>query len=280
MITHTRKVLHGALIRAANLVERPGNAVPQPVTHEPSEDAQPAPHDLGEETRTLWERVQSRTMTSVYRIDALRQAVEYIEANAIPGDIVECGVWRGGSIMAVALTLSRLGARRALWLYDTFCGMPPPGPQDKDFEGRSAADLMAEQAPETSPIWALNSLEDVRAGMAEVGYPRDLVRYVVGPVESTIPDRVPDRIALLRLDTDWFTSTHHELVHLWPRLAVDGILIIDDYGYWRGAKKAVDQYFREAGLYPFLHRIDETGRLVIKTHALIDSAPDGTFATE
>jgi len=201
MITNARKVLHSALIRAAGFMDGPARPNAQSTKHDPSERAPSSAHDLSNETRTLWERVQSRTMTSVYRIDALRQAVEYVEANVILGDIVECGVWRGGSMMAVALTLARLGARRSLWFYDTFSGMPPPGPEDEDFEGRSAADLMAEQIPETSPIWALNSLEDVRAGMAEVGYPPDLVRYVVGPVESTIPDRVPDRIALLRLDT-------------------------------------------------------------------------------
>jgi hypothetical protein len=100
--------------------------------------------------------------------------------------------------------------------------------------------------------------------MIETGYQQDLVRYVVGPVESTIPRFSPDKIAVLRLDTDWFTSTYHELLHFWPRIVTNGVMIIDDYGYWAGARKAVDQYFREVGLHPFLHRIDDTGRLIIK----------------
>jgi O-methyltransferase len=219
---------------------------------------------LDHDTEILWDQVRSRTMTTIYRIDALRKSVEYIQANSIPGDIVECGVWRGGSIMAAGLTLLKLGAKRPLWLYDTFSGMPPPGPEDKDFQGRTAAELMASQAPDTSLIWARNSLDDVKAGMKEIGYPQDLIKYVVGPVESTIPASIPEKIALLRLDTDWFSSTYHELLHLWDRIATNGILIIDDYGDWAGAKMAVDQYFREIGIHPFFHRIDGTGRLIIK----------------
>jgi hypothetical protein len=178
--------------------------------------------------------------------------------------MVECGVWRGGSMMAAALTLLRLGTTRRLWLYDTFAGMTTPGPDDKDFQGRSAADLMAATEPETSRIWGKSTLADVQAALADTGYPAEQLELVVGPVESTIPSRIPDRIAVLRLDTDWYASTYHELVHLWPRLVRGGILIVDDYGDWQGAKKAVDQYFAEAGLRPFLHRIDGTARLVIK----------------
>jgi len=254
MITTVRKLLRRGLARAERFVE------PRSELSDQGADQ----HDLDQETRVLWNQVQSRTMTSIYRIDALRQAVEYIEANSIPGDIVECGVWRGGSMMAVGLTLLRLRARRSLWLFDTFSGMPPPGPEDKDFRGQSAAELMAAQNPDTSHVWARSSLDDVKAAMIEIGYQQDLVRYVVGPVESTIPGCLPDKIALLRLDTDWFTSTYHELLHLWPRLVPNGVMIIDDYGYWAGARKAVDQYFREVGLHPFLHRIDDTARLIIK----------------
>jgi hypothetical protein len=220
--------------------------------------------ELAEETMKLWAAVKTRTMTSVLRIDALRSALEYIEANSILGDIVECGVWRGGSMMAVALTLLRLGGVRALWLYDTFSGMPPPEAVDKDFRGIAAASLLAKEPPDTSWIWAKSALDDVKAGMAETRYPQGEIRYVVGTVEATLPERMPEKIALLRLDTDWFSSTYHELIHLWPKISPGGILIIDDYGYWVGARKAVDQFFDEIKCKPFLHRIDDTGRLIIK----------------
>jgi O-methyltransferase len=216
------------------------------------------------ETRVLWDRVRSRTMTSIERVDALRTSVEYIQENSISGDIVECGVWRGGSMMVVALTLLRLRETRRLWLYDTFSGMTPPGSVDMNFQGRTAEDLLAEQDPDNSVIWAKSSLAEVQAALAETGYPAEQIKFIAGPVENTIPDQTPESIALLRLDTDWFQSTYHELAHLWPRLVEGGVLIIDDYGYWAGARKAVDQYFSEAGLRPFLHRIDETARLVIK----------------
>jgi hypothetical protein len=203
-------------------------------------------------------------MTSIERIDALRASVEYVHANSIPGDIVECGVWRGGSMMAVAITLLRLGGNRRLWLYDTFSGMTPPGTEDMDFQGRAAKDLLAAEDRENSMIWGKSSLAEVQDALAETGYPGERIEFVAGPVENTIPLGAPESIALLRLDTDWFQSTYHELVHLWPRVTVGGILIIDDYGDWAGAKWAVDEYFARIRPRPLLHRIDGAGRLVIK----------------
>lgn len=216
------------------------------------------------QTEILWERVRLRTMTSIERIDALRASVEYVVKNTVPGDFVECGVWRGGSMIAIALTLQRIGAQRRLWLYDTFSGMPPPGRDDFDFRGRSAQELMAQENPETSYIWAKSSLDDVKLGLRETGYAEDAIEFVVGPVESTLPNRAPEKIALLRLDTDWFESTYCELVHLWPRLVDGGVLIIDDYGDWAGAKKAADSYFAEQKLFPLLHRVDPSARVIVK----------------
>jgi O-methyltransferase len=217
------------------------------------------------ETLALWNQVRSRTMTSIERVDALRFAVEYVHENSIPGAIVECGVWRGGSMMAVALTLRRLGGRRKLWLYDTYCGMTAPGTEDVDFQGRAAVELISGDSPQAVLIRAESSLEEVQGAMAQTGYPMEEITFVVGPVEKTIPRQVPETIALLRLDTDWFESTRHELVYLWPRLSQGGVLIIDDYGDWAGAKRAVDEYFASLSLRPLLQRIDATGRLTIKT---------------
>jgi hypothetical protein len=86
----------------------------------------------------------------------------------------------------------------------------------------------------------------------------------VGKVEDTIPADIPEKIALLRLDTDWYESTKHELIHLFPRLQKGGVLIIDDYGFWKGARKAVDEYFAENNIQILLNRIDDTGRMAIK----------------
>lgn len=243
--------------RMAHRLERVAKAIA------PSPPAGPAELPFSEAVLSAWLRVRERTMTTVERLDALIRAVEHVQRNGVPGSIVECGVWRGGSMMGVALTLMRMGAERDLFLFDTFSGMTPPSPADQDFAGKSAADYLAE-SDGAGNVWARASLEDVEAGMLETGYPPSRVTYVVGDVLSTIPGRAPESIALCRLDTDWYESTRHELQHLWPRLSKGGILIIDDYGSWAGAKKAVDEYFEEQGLSPYLHRIDIAGRLVIK----------------
>lgn len=150
-----------------------------------------------------------------------------------------------------ALTLGSVGADRRIWLYDTFADFPHPGENDEWYGG---------DRPHTRPYVTAPSLDAVKANMAATGY-EDVV-YVEGRVEDTIPVRAPDQIALLRLDTDWYGSTKHELDHLYPRLSKGGVLIIDDYGHFQGARRAVDEYFRDEPV--LLNRIDYTGRLVTK----------------
>lgn len=214
----------------------------------------------------IWAKVQPYTMTSAERIFGLIEAVRYIERAQINGAVVECGVWKGGSMLAVAETLNR-GQRssRDLYLYDTFEGMPPPGEKDVDFENRKAADMLAANTEkENNPVWAYSTLTEVKKTMSLSTYPASRVHYVQGKVEETIPKTLPDSIALLRLDTDWYESTRHELIHLFPRLQRGGVLIIDDYGFWKGARKAVDEYFDQNGIPMLLNRLDETGRIAIK----------------
>jgi O-methyltransferase len=203
------------------------------------------------------------TMTSPERMYALWQAVGHVSSRGVPGAFVECGVWRGGSSMLMAHTLlARDDSSRELWLYDTFAGMPAPAEQDVDFTGRPAADQLREGDGDPGNLaFAYASLEEVRANMGRTSYPPDRVRYVAGPVEDTIPEHAPESIALLRLDTDWASSTRHELVHLWPRLAIGGVLVIDDYGHWAGARQAVDEYFEQRDDAPMLVRVDYTGRV-------------------
>jgi O-methyltransferase len=225
------------------------------------------PPDIDPRTRAIIDRVAPFTMTSVERIVALRDAVAHVCRHRIDGAIVECGVWRGGSMMAAALTLQELGERRPLHLFDTFAGMPPPADVDRDISGTTAAGLLATEDPATGSTWAASPLADVRRNVLGTGYPAELVQFVAGRVEETIPARAPDRIAVLRLDTDWYESTRHELEHLYPRLAVGGVLIIDDYGHWQGARRAVDEYLAATGVRLFLSRIDYTGRLAVKPAA-------------
>lgn len=225
----------------------------------------PIPPDLPLDVVETVDAVRPYTMTSPERLHALVTAVEYVIRAGIPGDIVECGVWKGGSMMAVARTLLKRGrSDRTLCLFDTFDGMPPPADVDRDLHGRSASSLLAAEERETSFVWAVASLTEVRRNLESAGYPTERIRYVQGRVEDTLPAQAPDRIALLRLDTDWYSSTRHELVHLFPRLSPGGVLIVDDYGHWQGCRRAVDEFLEERRIPMLLCRIDYTGRIAVK----------------
>ena len=224
------------------------------------------PTDFDRGFASLYESSAAFTMTSAERMFALYKAIEYVEAAQIPGDIVECGVWRGGSSRLAAATLMALGSsHRTLFLFDTFEGMPAPGAADvQRSTGEAAASILdrSERAADVSNEWAYAPLSGVKATLAETAYPR--VEFVRGRVENTVPAAAPPEIALLRLDTDWYESTRHELEHLYPRLVDGGVLIVDDYGYWQGARQAVDEYFGETGEAILLNRIDDTGRIAVK----------------
>ena len=225
------------------------------------------PSDFDEAQKSIISQVKPFTMTSPERIAALTEAVNYITRNNIQGSIVECGVWKGGSIMAVALALKNNNdPNRQLYLYDTFEGMPPAEDVDKNFQNEKAEALLHAEShkKEESVVWAYSTLEEVQNNVASVQYPKENIRYIKGKVEDTIPQTLPGTIALLRLDTDWYQSTKHELEHLYPLLVKGGVLIIDDYGFWKGARKAVDEYFNQLNQPFFLHRIDDTGRILIK----------------
>lgn len=224
--------------------------------------------DIAKGDLDLIASVSDYTMTSVERCYHLMQSVRYIERYNVPGDIVECGVWRGGSIMLAARCLADHGVepQRHLYLYDTFQGMPAPTDADLDFRGNKASGRLDEEVAfrDNSVVWAIATLDDVKANVASTKYPADRVHYIEGLVEQTIPATIPENIALLRLDTDWYESTAHELRHLFPRVSPGGVVIIDDYGYWQGARKAVDEFIEEAHCRILLNRIDNTGRAFIK----------------
>jgi hypothetical protein len=217
---------------------------------------------------TFWEACSPFTMTTVDRMFALYQSVNYIIDNDIEGDFVECGVWRGGSSMMIAQILKTRNIKnRSIYLYDTFEGMPAPSSDDVDFSGNDAKKLLMDviEYKENAPIWCYATEADVIANISSTEIDLAQVHLIKGKVEDTIPTMSPkSNIALLRLDTDWYASTKHELIHLYPTLSAKGVLIIDDYGHWQGCRKAVDEYFSESTNRKLLHRIDYTGRILIK----------------
>ncbi len=189
------------------------------------------PVDFEEEHAKIIRKVAAYTMTSPERIFGLIEAVKYIGHFKIEGDIVECGVCR----------------------------------EDISVTDQSADELLKKETDkEKNLVWAFSTLDTVKKTMSLSGYDPGKIHYIRGKVEETIPAKIPERIALLRLDTDWYESTKHELNHLFPRLQRGGVLIIDDYGHWKGARKAVDEYFKHNNIHILLNRMDETGRIAIK----------------
>lgn len=217
--------------------------------------------DYEPEAQTIMNAAAPHTMTTRPRIYSLWQAVRYVVQADIPGDFVECGVWRGGSMYAAALTLNSLQVSdRGLVLCDTFEGMTAPTTVDINTVGHDAAELMRDPSSKTHRIATLPAVQDL---MASSRYPADRIKYVVGDVCRTLPQEAPDRIAILRLDTDWYESTKHELEALYDRISPGGVLIIDDYGYWEGARRAVDEFFAKRQRPLLLNRVDSSCRTAI-----------------
>ncbi len=228
----------------------------------------PVPAEYDDDFAATFRRVRRHTLTSPARVASLCDSVDYLVRNEIDGDIAECGVWKGGSMMAAALTLLRLGdTSRHLYLYDTYAGMTEPTEEDAPsaYDGFTSPLKRWKRITGKGREWAGVSLPEVQAAIESTGYPKDRIHCIAGKVEDTIPSQSPaGPIALLRLDTDWYESTKHELEHLYPQLVDGGVLIIDDYGHYEGARKAVDEYFAAIGETPLLNRIDYTGRVAVK----------------
>lgn len=223
--------------------------------------------DLEPDFQGIYERCKPFTMTSVERLYALYETVEYLCASKIEGDLAECGVWQGGSCMLMAFTLLRHRSTiRGIWMFDTFAGHPQPDAErDIDLWGNRALDeWRRHRAEEAGEAWGGAPLADVQANLASTGYPENRLHFIEGMVENTVPSNIPGALALLHLDTDWYESTRIALLHLYPRLVSGGVLIIDDYGHYKGQRQAVDEYFNGRGQRPLLHRIDYSCRVMVK----------------
>ena len=242
---------------------------PGPVPGPPS-DRWPHP-SVSEADRAIVEASLPHTMTGPDRLQALVDAVRHVVATDVPGSFVECGVWQGGSILAIIKTLQELGIDdRDVFLYDTFEGMTEP--TEHDVSPVEPPALLAWSQAESSGERVFSGLfdpqifhfEGVRRRVLATGYPEERIHFVQGRVEDTLLERVPDEISILRLDTDWYESTRVEMDVLYPRLARGGVLIIDDWGHWEGARRAVEEYFAEHPPMLFLGRIDYSARIGVK----------------
>lgn len=223
-------------------------------------------HDFADREKLVYAEARHVAIATPQAIVSLVRAVDYILKNAIPGALIECGVYQGGSIIAMIRTLLLNGVTdRDIFLFDTFEGMPRPGQNDVYYTGESAIDTWQHNSGTAQGSnWVKATLDDVKARVLATGYPQERIHFVKGLVEDTVPAGAPEKIALLRLDTDFYSSTKHELDHLFPRLSRGGVLIIDDYGAFRGSQEATDEYVAQHGVPLFLSRVDEHVRLAIK----------------
>jgi O-methyltransferase len=215
----------------------------------------------------VWEN--KLTMGLPQGLTAAIIACKHAVAAETPGDFVECGVWRGGLSLAAKMIFEEYGSDKKAWLFDTFTGMPEPSefdrPKFEEFDTRQVF-----QAGQRNGFnqWCYASLEDVRSSFERAGVDMAGVRFIKGDVRSTLLDtsNLPETISVLRLDTDWYESTKVQLEALYPRLSTRGALLIDDFGYWEGVRKAVEEYFSTLPRTsrPLLYYTDLSGRMGVK----------------
>lgn len=202
--------------------------------------------DIPEEFIDAFDALEGIASSSWQSYFSIWQSVKYIQEHSIPGAIVECGVELGAGLVTIGNALEHFGGvEREIFGFDTFSGMPDPSGEDFMSNGRLAAELMS-RYPMRNGVrdFCLGFENEVDEALrVRTKHPRDNFSLIPGLAEETIPSLGPEQIALLRLDTDWYESTRHNLENLYPLLSAGGVLIIDDYGAWHGARKAVDEYF-------------------------------------
>ena len=219
--------------------------------------------------RTQFNKVEDKWLRSIYRLftmvkdshmDFANGAIQRINKNQtwVEGDIVECGVWKGGMTMAMVLENMKTNIDRHFWLFDTFEGMPEPSDKNDDPRAKQIFKELAERNKTDRIVkfenskhieddkWCYGPLDVVRNNIAYTGYPEENFHFIKGKVEDTLPvTKLPEKIAILRLDTDWYQSTKMELEYMFDRLQPGGALIVDDYCAWKGSRAAVHEYFKE-----------------------------------
>jgi len=193
----------------------------------------------------------AETMVGLARLDQLQSAVRTVLEEQVPGDLIEAGTWRGGAAIFLRALLQAYGDRsRVVWVADSFAGLPAP-------DGRFRQD-------DGSPHWRSNAilgvpLAEVRENFARYGLLDEQVRFLPGWFKDTLPHAPIERLALLRLDGDLYSSTMDTLASLYPRLSPGGYAVIDDYGALPECRQAVEDYRRDQGISEPIQSIDWTG---------------------
>ena len=205
------------------------------------------------------------SMTGQARMYLLSQAILNVKEKKLEGDFVECGVWRGGNILLYKLLNDFYSLNKTIFAYDTFEGMTKPENIDIDFMENSANRqlIVNKKSENLINVHCFSTIDSVKKNISKYSNLKN-INFIIGAVEKSLllEKNLPKKISVLRLDTDWYASTKIELEIMYPRLVRGGVLIIDDYGHWQGARKATDEYF--FGKKKWLHVHDYTCRYLIK----------------
>ncbi len=194
------------------------------------------------------------TLLTLEKLLNLYEAVIYVSEHGIEGDLVECGVFKGGAVLLMAETMHALGyPARTIHLFDTFFGFTGRSEHDVDYGGRQIGKYRTQ-----------NFRAEVTQNLTHSAYPAEHYVFVEGDVIVTSVENCPEKIAILRLDTDTYETTKAELENMYPKLTKGGVLIVDDYGYSKGCRKAVDEFFAQIKEKPFFQRPNRGSRTAIK----------------
>jgi len=208
----------------------------------------------GIELAEVFDVISPFTMLSVERLEALLNGAKRVCRDNIRGNFVECGVAAGGSSALLAWAIKKYSkSPRVIYCFDTFEGMPQPGALDTH-----------EHNPAQKTGWGEGTcaapLESLMSAASALGV-SDLIRPVKGLFQETLPEKRREigPVALLHLDGDWYDSTCAILENLYDQTAAGAYLQVDDYGYWDGCRKAIDEFEQRRGLSFDRHKIDGTG---------------------
>lgn len=198
----------------------------------------------------LIEQLQPYTLNDPMRLSLLYGLAREICESKLAGDIVECGVCKGGSAALMATAIAHCPNHR-IWLYDTFEGMPPPGPKDAPLAKTETGRL----AVGTEPLLTL---------FHKIRFPQDRMVLRKGLFRDTFREPLPSRIALLHIDADWHDSVLSALQTFYPAVVDGGWIVLDDFGHWEGARRAFYDFCRTQSVEPLLERVGYTQALWCK----------------
>jgi hypothetical protein len=188
------------------------------------------------------------TMVGRKRLDNVQHCVEDIIARGVAGDFVETGVWRGGTTILMRAILKKHNiADVVVWCADSFEGMPKP--TTDDLKAQANSDF-------SDRDYLAVSLDQVKANFDRFGLLDNQVKFLKGWFCDTLPTAPIDRIALLRMDGDLYSSSMDALTYLYPKVSPGGYVIVDDYNSWPACRQAVDEYRRDQGIREKLISVD------------------------